>query len=254
MNLTASMVIRNELDRYLKPCVDHLLDFCDQIVILDDASDDGSREWLIEHPDDRVHVVVQNEPTFYVHEGRTRQRLLEATLATAPTHVLSIDADEFVSDGLRLRRLLGLETQALVWSLRIEEIWKADGDSLFIREDGGWRSHQLPVLWRAPAQPSPHWKMLDRKLACRRMPIPVLEQAGRASVTGVSLLHLGWLNQATRRARYDRYAQHDGGRFHAGSHLRSILLPDAKVKLSRRDWPAGEVFDRFRAGFAPVAA
>jgi glycosyltransferase involved in cell wall biosynthesis len=46
VKLIASLIVRNELKRYLEPCVAHLLEFCDEIRVLDDRSDDGTREWL----------------------------------------------------------------------------------------------------------------------------------------------------------------------------------------------------------------
>lgn len=250
MRLAASLVVRNELDRYLEPCIAHLLDFCDMVVVLDDASDDGTREFLVEHPDDRVHVVLNPRSTFYEHEGRTRQILVDATLGFDPTYVLTLDADEFVSDGIGLRAMLAEQAQAVpVWSLQIEEIWKATPDVLLSREDGGWRSHPLSVLWSTST--GREMRMLDRKLACRRVPKSVLDT--RAHTSHFSLLHFGWADPATRQRRYDRYAKHDGGRFHASRHLQSILWDDRRVQLRPRAWPAGPVFDGLRGRLAGVA-
>ncbi len=250
MNLTASLVVRNELHRYLEPCVEHLLAFCDTVVVLDDASDDGTREWLIEHPDERLIVAQQSRSTFYEHEGRTRQLLIDTTLAHAPTHVLSIDADEFISDGALLRQRLEADPDTAVWQLNIEEIWRAN-DHLYVREDGGWRTHGLAVLWKAPP-PGIHWRILDRKLACRRVPTQVLSEMGRAKPTNVDLLHFGWSNPSERATRYARYTRHDNGKFHASAHLRSIMWPDTRVRLRQRDWPDGETFALLRDMFAAV--
>ncbi len=93
--------------------------------------------------------------------------------------------------------------------------------------------------------------MLDRKLACRRVPTQVL--ANRAKPTGVSLLHFGWADPSTRKQRYDRYTRVDGGRFHASSHLRSIMWPAPRIKLRSRPWPEGEVFDGLRERFKVAA-
>ncbi len=252
MKLAASLVIRNELGRYLEPCIDHLLAFCDLVVVLDDASDDGTREYLIEHPDERLVVEQQSRSTFYVHEGHTRQKLIDATLAHNPTHVLSIDADEFVSDGELLRQRIEGDPGQPVWQLSIEEIWNAN-DHLYVREDGGWRTHGLAVLWKAPP-PGISWRILDRKLACRRVPMQVLSQTARATPTNVELMHFGWTDRTERQRRYDRYTRHDNGKFHASSHLRSIMWPETRIRLRQREWPYGAVFSGLRDRFAPVAA
>ncbi len=248
MKLVASLIVRNELGRYLKPCIEHLLDFCDEVCIIDDASTDGTFEWLAK--DDRVDVLQFPSERFYAHEGQARQALIDATMVLSPTHVLSIDADEFISDGAALRARLEAEPEQPVWQLNIEEIWTAN-EHLFSREDGGWRTHGVPFLWKAPP-PGVRWTMRDRKLACGRVPTQVLT-AGRAKPVGVSLLHFGWTDPATRRARYDRYVKNDGGRFHASSHLRSIMWPPARIRLKQRPWPEGAVFDSLRERFMIAA-
>lgn len=236
MNLCASLVVRNERARYLAPCIEHLLAFCDTVVVLDDGSDDGTRDWLVDvaEIEPRLIASLRNESTFFVHEGRCRQTLLALTLPQKPTHVLSLDADEFVSDGAALRARIGREPDVPIWSLEIEEVWQA-GESLKIREDGGWRSHPLPVLWRV--DPSVTYRIMDRKLACRRVPTQILRSSSRAVPSGESLLHLGWSNPVTRAERHARYVTHDGGRFHASAHLDSILWPDEKIELRERAWP-----------------
>lgn len=98
----------------------------------------------------------------------------------------------------------------------------------------------MPIVWRVPAGRSierPHWRIPNRALACGREPLVIRRQ--QATFTGVSMLHFGWTCEAERQERYDRYARHDAGRFHASAHLRSILAADDQVRLSRRPWPTG---------------
>lgn len=257
MNLCASLVVRNELGRYLAPCIEHLLAFCDHVVVMDDGSDDGTREWLKECAvidlDGRLVVYYRDRSTFFEHEGRTRQRLLDWTLREQPTHVLNLDADEFVSDGAALRARIGREPDVPIWSLEIEEVWTA-GDTLGVREDGGWRSHPLPVLWRV--DPAVNYRIMDRKLACRRVPTQILRSSSRAVASGVSLLHYGWADPTERAVRLARYREHDGGRFHANAHLDSIEYADddPRLQLRERPWPEGAVFDALRERIAAVTA
>lgn len=257
MNLTASLVVRNEVSRYLEPCVEHLLGFCDTVVVLDDASDDGTREWLVEHHDERLHVVLRSHPGLFVNESIVRQELLTATLAQSPSHVLAIDADEFVADGAALRAAVEDDT-CPGWTMSIEEIWNARPDGIDVREDGGWRSHEVPFLWAVPRQArleSGLWRISRRELACGRVPRAVYQLRGSAHRSGVELLHFGWTDLDTRYARWKRYADRDRGRFHARSHIDSILWADDACKLRGRDWPEGAVFDAVRAKLCgdPVA-
>lgn len=246
MKLVASMVVRNEADRYLGPCLAHLLEFCDEIAILDDGSTDEWNQQMVwwegvrEH-EDRVKVLWQPESTFYVNEGVTRQRLLDHTMTLNPTHVLAIDADEFVVDGREVRERI---SDAGLGSLVMKEVWGAHPvTGLQIRQDGGWREHPVPVIFDVPEdhwtnrQIRRHWKIPERKLACGRIPVHSALRGNRGGNPTIGeILHFGWACEADRDARYQRYVEHDGGEHHAGSHLESIMWADDRVTLTTRDW------------------
>ncbi len=233
MNLVATLVTRNEVHRYLPACVEHLRAFCDRIVILDDASDDGTDEWLMGQADKQVLVDFRMASEFYVHEGKTRDLLLNLALQLEPTHILPLDADELVADGPALRALIQARPMTPVWHLPIREVWQADRERYFTREDGGWPRGRT-LAWRVP---NGRLSFADRALACGRVP----EQIARIGPqqTHIPLLHLGWLDEAERAARVARYTEHDGGRFHARAHLASILAPTSQVKLEGHDWRPG---------------
>lgn len=236
MKLVASLIVRNEADRYLEPCLAHLLDFCDEVAVLDDGSMDGSAT-LAQSFGARVHVLRSDTSSFYEHEGRARQALLDWTFYHDPTHVLAIDADEFVTDGQAVRAACD-DSVRDVWTLEMEEVWELDGDCICIREDGGWRSHPVPILYRVPgARGLDIWRIDDKPLACGREPLAVRRLAARSRPTGASVLHFGWANEAEREDRWHRYAVADGGRYHRSTHLDSILWTDERVHLRARGWP-----------------
>ncbi len=250
MNLAASLIVFNERHRYLDACIDHLLDFCDQVLIVDDGSTDHTLRHVQARLDQRIHVC-RTTHKFFEHEGIARQTLTDWTLAHHPTHVISIDADEFVTNGQALRALLEENPEQPVWQLTMEEVWNA-GANLSVRIDGGWRPHGVPFVWKAPPS-GEKWTMRDRKLACGRVPTQVLHAGGRAKPTNLSLLHFGWTNPDERQARFDRYTKHDGGRFHASAHLRSIMWPEARMRFTQRAWPEGQTFDALRERFMVTA-
>lgn len=222
MKLLAYMVVHNELDRYLLPCLEALLSFCDEIAVWDDGSTDETREALADlfGADPRLRVHHEPESTFFDHEGQLRQRALDWALESEPTHVLAIDADELILEGAKLRQQLG---QGRAFSLCMREVWKAREESLEIRQDGGWCEHPVPILWKNVGRLPLH----NRKLASGRAPAAI--STLRPRFTDIPVYHFGWACQADREARYRRYAKHDGGRYHRNSHIQSIMWPDMDI-------------------------
>jgi hypothetical protein len=238
VKIVASLLTKNDLARYLEVCVDSLLEFVDEIRIVDDGSTDGTAEWLRDRAwaEPRVAALLENESLFFSHEGRRRQRLLEWTLEGSPSHILGIDSDEVAIGGQAIRDACAFNHD--VFSLGIAEAWEASEDRICIRTDGGWRPHDIHALWRVP-QPFDHkrWRIADRALACGRVPPQV--DRGRGHWVDAEIIHWGWSCEAERVARHHRYVVADGGRFHRSTHLDSILNPCERVDLEGMDWPAG---------------
>ena len=236
MKLVASLIVRNEVGRYLPLAVEHLLTYCDEVRILDDGSDDGTYEYLggLQDPVFVKHVVT---PSFYVDESSARDALLKWTMVGEPDYVLSIDADEFVADPQRL--LIAMADKYPVYALSMTEVWRADEDGLQVRVDGLWGPRPSPMLWKAPDRLDERygWHIPRRKLACGREPVAV--RRASAKVTGIPVYHFGWARESEREQRYSRYVEHDGGRFHRNTHLQSIMWPQDRVALVAEDWPIG---------------
>lgn len=239
MNLVASMIVRNERDRYLAWTIPALLGFCDEIRVLDDHSTDGTAEWLAEF--DRVEVKQAVRP-MAENEGLARQELLEWTLAARPTHVLAIDADELLLDGDLVLDALEQNTNTDVFTLEMAEVWGADEDGYRVRTDGGWAPRQVPILYRVPERRNPGmWKIQARAWASGREPRAVRMIAARyRKATGAVVMHLGWACADDREERHARHMKVDGGRFHASKHLDSIMWTDEQITVEPepRFWPA----------------
>lgn len=240
MKLIASMVVHNERGRYLDLCLSSLLGFCDEVRILDDGSTDDLPEYLqseFSHAEAvRLFVKRQERSSFFQHEGQTRQALYRWTLEGNPTHVLAIDADEFIGNGALLRREVERDRSMPVWVLMVDEVWSAWPDCLCIRTDGSWGNRRASILYRV-TEDSKNWHIANRALACGREPVEIKTLPWK--LLGTELLHFGWTKESERVARHARYAEHDGGRFHVKTHLDSILWPDDQVTLGATPWPFG---------------
>jgi glycosyltransferase involved in cell wall biosynthesis len=232
MKLVASLMVRNELERYLPLAVTHLLTYCDEVRVLDDGSDDGSYEWLSARDD--VKVVRNPGPTFFEHEGRCRQNLHAWTLEGKPDYVLAIDADEFVTNPGFLRE--AIEAGGDVYTLSLVEAWAVSSRGIDVRVDGLWGARRIPVLYRTPVE-ARGWRINDRQLACGREPVEVVKNSRRAQDSGSEIIHFGWTKVSERPARAERYYVHDQGKFHQNRHLQSILWNDGRVRMRRLPWP-----------------
>lgn len=239
MKLIASMNTRNELGRYLKVTVPRILEVCDELRVQDDHSDDGTFEWL--EAQDRVVVKRNAGARWNENEGVLHQQLFDWTLAGEPTHVLAIDADEYLDDPPALRAALEANPRATTFTLEMVELWSQDPP--LARHDGGWRPHPVGILYRVPAalharlvageRYPGQWLIWGRKMAGGRVPRHVrnLQRKGQAIDTGATIVHLGWSNPDEREARHRRYIELDGGKYHAGAHLDSIAWPDERCDL-----------------------
>lgn len=237
MKLIAAIPVRNEYGRYLEPCVAHLLEFVDEVRIMDDGSDDGWVEacrgaWGKDGRRVLTKRAERGSGEAFLNHAARRNQLTQFALDGMPTHVVSIDADEFVADGAAIRA--ACERGAPTLSLVMEEVWEACDDLLCIREDGGWAAHPVTMVWAPMLALRRGYRIEDLGHATGRTPAGV---SGGETVGEV--LHFGWANKAERAERYARYAVGDGGRYHAAAHIESIAWPDARVFCRPRPWPAG---------------
>ena len=233
MNLIASLILRNERHRYVDLVIDHLLEFCDSVCVLDDGSSDGWR-------DRRQRVkTLRNPPRdgdAFVNHAQMRQRLLDFTLESAPTWIVNVDADEFITDGQLLRKTAESLDYAGALKVCLQEVWKVRAEGLDIRQDGGWVEHDVGLVWRPDRLKPNQLKIADRGHATGRTPDAVGSLPSSHSCS--ALLHLGWANVGERDERYARYAVGDAGKYHAKAHIDSIMWPDERVKLQSSAWPA----------------
>ncbi len=105
MKIVGMAQIYNEITSgHLKRCLDHYSKICDEIVILDDASTDGSYELAREY----TGHVLRNESNVWDKdlETQNKAKLLEKTLELKPDWIISFDADEVYEKKVEERTFL----------------------------------------------------------------------------------------------------------------------------------------------------
>lgn len=225
MKFIAQMVGKNEADRYLVDVLEHLRNIVDEIVFTDDGSDDDTYEIAKSYD---CHTYRNDHTLFTENEGELRQvawHNLE-NHATEGDWILAIDCDEKL-----------FQTQRSVWDL-FNEPYQVLGVKFYhmwnqtqYRVDKEWKPNISSRLFKYHDS----GVFADRRLACGSEPQYVQEYIKTGKFlpnTGLVMQHLGYIRDEDKQAKHERYSILDGGKFHANTHIESIL--DTSPRLV--DW------------------
>lgn len=206
MSLILGMVVRDEVDRYLDEVLIKAKRICDELVILDDYSEDDT-PGICEDHGCHVYQHPWGEPVFMEQENKVREYLWRHCL---PRHarrgdwILSIDADELIQPHFKeYKDKLMSQGSVNNYTMQIYEAW---GDRGQIRIDQAWNplSKHTPVMSRWLPQVNYVFPMLH--LHSGRVP---LNQPGPTVPSGFNILHLGWSDPEDIPVKYERYTRND---------------------------------------------
>jgi glycosyltransferase involved in cell wall biosynthesis len=224
VRLLGHICTRNEVDRYLWPCLRWLDELVDEIVLFDDRSTDGTPD-MARQLGARVVVRETSQPSFAEDESGFRQAGWEVLAERAKPNdwILCVDADEFLvgtghfhhprvqlDQHIDMARLEG--TNALV--LDVAEVWSMQDRKLHVRKDGYWGGITARRLVRFQE---------DGGFTLRKEgggSVPTYAEAVWSHAPGLTLLHLGYATRVDRRGKHTRYSQSRG---HNPAHVASIL-------------------------------
>lgn len=222
--IIGSMVIKNEIDRYLEASLTKLIASCQKVFVADDGSDDGSAE-LAEKLGAKVW---RNTGTsFKENESVFRQaawdQMAKMFKLKETDWVLSLDADEyFIGNLTKLKELLKIAQHRTCFSMPIPEVWETE--PLQVRVDGFWRGNYN----RRFAKYNPNLKFRDVPMGCGSVPSngPSTELSMQ-----LGILHFGYANEDDRQAKHDFYKSLPAHGHNQG-HIDSIIT---KPKLEHLD-------------------
>lgn len=227
MALIANMVGRNEADRHLIDVLMRLSTIVDEIVFTDDCSDDDTPGYAALFG---AHVKrAADRPLFREDEGllRTLEWAHLEEYARPGDWILCIDCDELLYGVQNLPSLLDQKTYDVL-GITFFHMWNPTQ----FRVDKAWAPNRSYRLFRYYEG----GEFNRRKLACGSEPTYVLELIRQNKVlweTGLSMKHLGYMDDDAKAQKYARYMELDGGNFHSRAHLESILDQDIELV----DWP-----------------
>ncbi|WP_031516893.1 glycosyltransferase family 2 protein [Desulfofalx alkaliphila] len=222
--LTLSMLVRNEAQRYLKEVLENALQYIDEAVILDDASDDNTVEVCKEVLKEIPLTIISNDQQKYPDELSLRKQLWDLTLSTGPDWILTLDADEVFED-LAKEEMKKLINQPYYdyYAFRLYDMW----DENHYREDKYWQAHfhYRPFLLRY----QPNFQYIWRKTPIHcRFPVNIHHLPG--AISRLRLKHLGWADPKYRAEKYHRYMKYDPqGKYGVMEQYQSILDPNPRL-------------------------
>ncbi|MGR6546401.1 glycosyltransferase [Paenibacillus tundrae] len=223
--LTAMLQVRNERGRYLEEVLHNLSDFVDEIVIVDDASTDGTPDICRSYPK-VVRLEVLEQPLF-AQEWRLRNVLWQAAVSTSPDWLLSVDADELYGTKAKqtVRELINQEHADWV-AFRFYDMW---GGRTHYREDELWNLHQRHTASLVRYIPEYPYFYPQQNHHVPRLPLSCMVLPGIH--TELKVQHLGWAGSLEDRVRkYLRYKRIDpDGQWGSLEHYESILDPEPRL-------------------------
>lgn len=229
--LTAIMQVRNEQGRYLEAVLSELSGFVDELVIVDDASTDGTYELCRSF--DKVVKLVRLDTSLFRSEWQLRERLWQEAIATEPDWILSVDADEIYEQRAvkAIRELINQDRYDWV-AFRMYDFW---GSLSHYREDEWWNLHKRHTMTLIRYLPGYHYYYPQWEHHVPRLPLTAAALPGVC--TEFRVKHLGWAgSEADRREKYERYKQIDPfGKWGNLAHYESILDPQPHLVRWREE-------------------
>ncbi|OAB37902.1 glycosyltransferase [Paenibacillus glacialis] len=217
--LTAMMQVRNESKRYLASVLHDLSEFVDEIVIIDDASTDGTFELCQSFA--KVTRLIKLDKSEFNHEWQLRQRLWDLAVSTDPDWLLAVDADEFYEERAKvhMRELINQDQYDWV-GFRVFDFW---GGLTHYREDEFWRIHERHTRLLVRYLPDFYYFYPRMDHHVPRLPLSYAVLPG--FLAELKVKHYGWaVSKEELYEKYVRYMSNDpNGEWGSLEQYQSIL-------------------------------
>ena len=225
--IVLSMIVKNEANNFLTEVLTSAIEYVDEVVIIDDASDDNTVELCEEILKDIPHRIIKNKVSMFSVEYKLRMKQWRETLKSNPDWILFLDADDIFENKMKTSiRELVKNTDVDLFCFRYYDMW----NKYEYRSDEYWQGHlhYRPMLLRY--QPKFPYRFRKTKQHCGTLPKNVFLQ--NYCNSDIRCKHMGWSREIDRKRKYDRYMKLDGkGKFGNIKQYESIM--DANPNLVR---------------------
>ena len=199
--------VKNE-EQFIEKSLKSVMDFCSEIVILDDNSTDKTVE-ICSSFDNVVDIHKQSE--IPLDEVRDRNLLLHMALKRNPDVILSVDGDEIFmpnASDILFEDLNVLYPKNNVFEFQFLTLWDSSAQ---IRCDGIFGNYWQKRLFRTKNQ-SQDLRFVENSnpgnLHCGSVP-PNVDEFDKSIRSNVKIFHLASLDSKVRQKKYDFYSKID---------------------------------------------
>lgn len=204
--ITACMA-RNEADRFWRSALEAWADFSDEIIVLDDWSEDDTHTIAEEEYGATVYTGAGTDGA-WGKESPARQQLwgLSVRDASVGDIILILDADMIPA---RDPRPIFEMSKADAFAFPLYDLWGRDADGrLLYRDDAYWRGHTFPRFWAIRVKEGFHdreWKWSERGIHSGHLPQNYSPERHAFVPRDHSLLHYAYLTPELRRKKHAQY-------------------------------------------------
>lgn len=224
--IVAMMPVRNESMRYLKRVLEHMSQWVDKIVVLDDCSEDDTVKLARSF---EKAVVYENErPLFAEDESALRSRLWNLTIKENPGWIAAIDADEIMEDRIidEVRFLIDQDYYDAIY-FRVFDFWASQ---THYRKDGGWDPWAKFWPFMVRYKPDINYFWPRKEIHGGRFPSPC--EGFAPYYSDIRLKHYGWANEKEHYNKFLFYRQKDLKLFgNIRPHTQSIMISPKSTDL-----------------------
>lgn len=201
--IVAAILARNEADRYLREVLTNVSLLCDDIVLVDDNSTDGTVEMAREF-DAKVLALDSIDGWWGKAEAPARAMLWNAAVAEAGLDgwVYVADADHILAEVTRQDlHQLARASHVNAWAWPLWDCWDSPVQH---RVDGYWVGWAYPRPWMAKAYPAPDFQPSWSRQGLHVGHFPSNYPFAYGVAPG-GIQHLGYVKAADRAAKAAKY-------------------------------------------------
>jgi len=195
--IAAMLRVKNE-SRWIERVIRSVQPVCERIVVMDDASTDGTAEIC-----SSLGAEVLRSPFAGLDETRDKNWLLARVIRHSPEWILCIDGDEELEQGGADKvRAVARDRGIGACSLRVAYLWDSPDQ---VRTDGVYGRFARPSMFRAVTDARFRSTGNGGNFHCGNVPYGI----GPTLRSEIRLLHYGYMERADRVRKYEWYNRQD---------------------------------------------